>query len=428
MRLFVYFAVLIALSVPLGAYIARVFKGESKFADRVFGPLERLLYRFAWVDPADDMSWQRYLAALLVFNIAGILVVYGLQRLQAVLPLNPAGFGAVDPFVSWNTAVSFASNTNWQAYAGESTMSHLNQMFALTVQNFVSAATGIAVVFALARGFVRGTAKGIGNFWVDLVRTTLHVLLPLSLVLSVLLVSQGVVQTFQSEAHLALTDPQVDSKGTKVTEQVISLGPVASQVAIKQLGTNGGGYYDATRHSIENPTPFSNFLEVIAILLIPAALCFTFGSIVSDRRQGVTLRRDARHPSSLMGHTVSLEQAGNPVLSPLGVDASRSALQPGGNMEGKEARFGPIDLGIWATATTAASNGSVNAMHDSFMPLAGMWPCSSSSWARWCLPGLGPASTACFSSPSWRTSRGPHGGPHARIPGEEDRILRGEDG
>jgi K+-transporting ATPase ATPase A chain len=371
-----YLAVLTALAVPLGAYVARVFRGESRIADRVLGPVERLLYRIAGVNPREEMTWRRYLAAAMVFNVLGLLTGYAIQRLQHLLPLNPAGLPAVSPWVAWNTAVSFATNTNWQAYGGETTMSHLTQMLVMTVQNFVSAATGIAVLFALVRGFVRRTAQGIGSFWVDLTRATLHVLVPLALVLAVALVSQGVVQTFRGEAHHALLDPGLDASGRPVAEQVVALGPVASQVAIKQLGTNGGGYYNVnSAHPFENATPFSNFLEVLAILLVPAALCFTFGGLVGDRRQGVALYAAMLVIlAPIMAHTVALEQGGNPVVAALGVDQAPSALQSGGNMEGKEARFGPVDSAVWATATTAASNGSVNSMHDSFVPLGGMWP------------------------------------------------------
>jgi K+-transporting ATPase ATPase A chain len=371
-----YFVVLTALAVPLGAYVARVFKGESRIADRVLGPLERFLYRIAGVNPAEDMTWTRYLAAVMVFNVSGLVAVFALQRFQASLPLNPSGLGPVDPWVAWNTAVSFATNTNWQAYGGETTMSHLTQLCGMTLQNFVSAATGIAVLFALVRGFIRRTTRGLGSFWVDLTRATLHVLLPLSLVLAVLLVSQGVVQTFRGEARHALLDPGTDANGAAVTEQVVALGPVASQIAIKQLGTNGGGYYNVnSAHPLENPTPLSNFLEVLAILLIPAALCFTFGTLVGNWRQGLTLFVAMLVMlAPIMAHTVAVEQGGNPALTALGADQAPGPLQAGGNMEGKEARFGPVESGIWATATTAASNGSVNAMHDSFMPLGGLWP------------------------------------------------------
>jgi K+-transporting ATPase ATPase A chain len=282
----------------------------------------------------------------------------------------------VGEYVAWNTAVSFATNTNWQVYGGESTMSHLVQMTALAVQNFVSAATGIAVLAALIRGFVRRSAAGLGSFWVDLTRTTLHVLLPLSALLALLLVWQGVPQTFSAEAKFALRDPVHGDKGELVRMQAVALGPVASQVAIKQLGTNGGGYYNVnSAHPLENPTPLSNLLEALAILLLPGALCFTFGAMVKDRRQGWTIYAVmVAILLPLMAATVAAEQRGNPALASLGVDQSPGELQPGGNMEGKEARLGPVESGIWATATTAASNGSVNSMHDSFTPLGGMWP------------------------------------------------------
>ncbi len=370
-----YFVVLTVLAVPLGHYVARVLAGESRLA-RVLGPIERGLYRIAGVDPKEEMTWRRYAAAVLAFNAAGLLAVYALQRVQHLLPLNPAGLPAVDPYVAWNTAVSFSTNTNWQAYGGESTMSHLVQMAALTVQNFVSAATGIAVLAALIRGFVRRSAAGLGSFWVDLTRTTLHVLLPLSTLLALLLVWQGVPQTFSAEAKFALRDPPRTEKGELVRMQAVALGPVASQIAIKQLGTNGGGYYNVnSAHPLENPTPLSNLLEALAILLIPGALCFTFGAMVKDRRQGWTIYAVmVAILLPLMAATVAAEQRGNPALAAFGVDQAPGALQPGGNMEGKEARLGPVEAGIWATATTAASNGSVNSMHDSFTPLGGMCP------------------------------------------------------
>jgi len=361
--------------VPLGRHVARALAGESRLA-RILGPLERGLYRIAGVDPEEEMTWRRYAAAVLAFNAAGLLAVYALQRLQHVLPLNPAGLPAVDPYVAWNTAVSFSSNTNWQAYGGESTMSHLVQMAALTVQNFVSAATGIAVLAALVRGFVRRSATGLGSFWVDLTRSTLHVLLPLSGLLALLLVWQGVPQTFSAEARFPLLGPVRDDRGALVTMQAVALGPVASQVAIKQLGTNGGGFYNVnSAHPLENPTPLSNLLEAIAILLLPGALCFTFGAMVGDRRQGWTIYAVmVAILLPLMAATVAAEQRGNPALASLGVDQASGALQPGGNMEGKEARLGPVESGIWAAATTAASNGSVNSMHDSFTPLGGLSP------------------------------------------------------
>ncbi|MBP6630602.1 MAG: potassium-transporting ATPase subunit KdpA [Kofleriaceae bacterium] len=366
----VYLVVLLALAAPLGAYLARVFAGEATWAQRVLGPLERLLLRAGRVDPRAEMTWKHYAGAVLLFNLLGLLVVYLLQRGQGALPLNPAQLGAVEPGVAFNTAISFASNTNWQAYGGETTMSYLTQLVGLTVQNFVSAATGIAVLVALVRGLTRRQATGLGNFWVDLVRATVYVLLPLALVLAQVLVSQGVVQTLAGPATVSLIDPGASADGPPVLEQVIARGPAASQVAIKQLGTNGGGFFNANAaHPLENPTPLSDFLQVLAILLIPAALCFTFGRMVRDRRQGRALLAAMLAvfiPLAVL--TMASEQAGNPALTALGVDASA------GNLEGKEVRFGAAGSALWATATTAASNGSVNAMHDSFTPMGGLGP------------------------------------------------------
>jgi potassium-transporting ATPase potassium-binding subunit len=371
-----YLAVLVALGIPLGAYMARVYEGRSVVGNRVFGPLERLVYRLAHVPPDEDMSWQRYAGSVLVFNLLGALAVYALQRVQSVLPMNPEGLPAVSPPVAFNTAVSFATNTNWQVYGGETTLSYLSQMTALTVQNFASAATGMAVLVALIRGFVRRNADGIGSFWVDLTRSTLHILLPLSVVLALLLVSQGVVQTFGPYAEATLLDPVATSDTTAASTQTIAVGPAASQIAIKQLGTNGGGFFNVnSAHPFENPTPLSNLFEMLAILLIPAALCFTFGAMVKDRRQGwAVLAAMLLIFVPLLFMAVSAEQAGNPALAPMGVDAAAGPLQAGGNMEGKEVRFGIANSALWATATTAASNGSVNAMHDSFTPLGGLVP------------------------------------------------------
>jgi len=368
--------VLIALAKPLGGFMARVFEGRPCGLDRALGPLERGLYRICGVDAARETGWKEYAGAFLSFNLVSLLAVHALQRLQGVLPFNPGHLGAVSPDSSFNTAVSFATNTDWQGYGGETTMSYFTQMFALTVQNFVSAAAGIAVLVALIRGFARKSAQVVGNFWVDLVRATLYVLLPLSLVLAVVLVSQGVVQTFRPYAHAQVLQPVAGADGKPVTEQVIALGPVASQVAIKQLGTNGGGFFNVnSAHPFENPTPTSNFLELLSILLIPAALCFTFGRMVRDPRQGRALL------AAMVVIFVPLvvlcavaEQSGNPLFARLGVDARAGALQSGGNMEGKEVRFGIANSALWATATTAASNGSVNAMHDSFTPLGGLVP------------------------------------------------------
>ncbi len=372
----VYFVVLTALAVPLGGYMARVYAGEARLAQRFLGRVERLLYRLSGVRPEEEMGWRRYALCLLVFNLVGILAVYAIERLQGLLPLNPAGLGPVAPRVAFNTAVSFGTNTNWQAYSGETTMSHLTQMLALTVQNFLSAATGMAVAVGLARGFARRGTQGIGNFWADLTRGTLYILLPLSLAVALLLVSQGVVQTFEARTTVELLQPYTTVDGQRVTEQTLALGPAASQVAIKELGTNGGGFFNAnSSHPFENPTPLSDFVELLAILLVPAALCFTFGAMVKAPRQGwVLFAAMLLITVPLLVVCLTAEQAGNPMLSALNVDQAPSRLQPGGNMEGKEARLGVASSALWAAATTAASNGSVNAMHDSLTPLGGLAP------------------------------------------------------
>ena len=381
-QLIFYMVVLLALAKPLGTFMAKVYQGEKTFLDPVFGPLERLLYRLAGVHADEEMNWKVYAIALMVFNVLGLLVVYALQRLQGYLPLNPQGFGAVTPNSSWNTAVSFATNTNWQGYGGETTMSYLTQMAALTVQNFMSAATGMAAVIAMIRGLARHTTDKIGNFWVDLTRTTLYILLPLAFVLSLALVSQGVVQTFSEYKTATLLQPtsfqqpKTDANGNPVkdasgnpvmdtvplTDQTLAVGPAASQIAIKQLGTNGGGFFNVnSAHPYENPTPFANFLEMLSILMIPAALVYTFGKMVGDTRQGwAILAAMTIIFVVLLAGTVWAEQTGNPLIAKLGVDIHQSNINPGGNMEGKEVRFGVANSALWATATTAASNGSVN--------------------------------------------------------------------
>ncbi len=364
-----------ALAVPLGRYMAAVYEGRAVRAERLLGPVERFLYRVAGVR-GGDMTWQAYCAAVLVFNGVGILFLYALQRFQGSLPLNGAGLPNVGVDVALNTAVSFVTNTNWQAYGGETTMSALTQMLGLTVQNFLSAATGMAVLVALIRGFTRHLTSGIGNFWVDLVRSTLYILLPLSLVVALVLIAQGVPQTFDVKVSAELVEPVTGADGSRVTAQEIAIGPVASQIAIKQLGTNGGGYYNAnSAHPLENPTPISNFVELLSILLIGGALCFTLGELVKDRRQGWALyaAMSVIFVPLLLACLVA-EQSGNPTLTALGVDPTASTLQAGGNMEGKEVRFGIANSALWAAATTAASNGSVNAMHDSFTPLGGLVP------------------------------------------------------
>ena len=395
LQLVVYLGVLLVLAKPLGAYMARVYEGRRVALDPALGWLERLIYRVSGISPKAEMGWKTYALTMLIFNLAGVLAVYALQRLQGVLPLNPAGLGAVSPDSSFNTAVSFATNTNWQGYGGESTMSYFTQMVALTVQNFMSAASGMAVAVALIRGFARRSAETIGNFWVDLTRTTLYILLPLSFVFALVLVSQGVVQTFGPYAKVAVVQPTgydepvtdkdgkpvLDEKGqpktkkSTLTEQIIAVGPAASQIAIKQLGTNGGGFFNVnSAHPFENSTPLSNFLEVLAILLIPAALCYTFGVMVGDTRQGwAVLAAMTAIFVALLVVCVVAEQNGH-VFVKQGVDHTASALQSGGNMEGKEVRFGITNSALWATVTTSASNGSVNAMHDSFTPIAGLVP------------------------------------------------------
>ena len=376
LQLIIYMVVLIALAKPLGSFMARVYQGERTFLDPILRPVEKLIYRLSGVDPNVEMNWKVYALAMLLFNVLGLLVVYVLQRVQGFLPLNPQGFGAVSPDSSWNTAVSFATNTNWQGYGGETTMSYLTQMLALAVQNFVSAATGMAVVIAMIRGLVRHTSKTIGNFWVDLTRSVLYILIPLSFVLALFLVSQGVVQTFSQFKTVTLLQPTTDANGNTVTQQILAVGPAASQIAIKQLGTNGGGFFNVnSAHPFENPTPLSNFFETLSILLIPAALCYTFGKMVGDTRQGwAILAVMTIIFVGLLAVTVWAEQAGNPAIASLGVDIKQSNINPGGNMEGKEERFGVASSALWATATTAASNGSVNSMHDSNMPLGGMIP------------------------------------------------------
>ncbi len=383
-QLALYISVVLLLVKPLGAYMARVYQRESLFGmDRMLGWLERSIYRVAGIDPAREMRWTTYALAMLLFNAAGLLLFYALNRVQLWLPLNPARFAGQSPHSAWNAAVSFASNTNWQNYGGETTLSYFTQMVALTTQNFLSAATGMAILVALVRGASRKQAETIGNFWVDLTRTTLYVLLPLAAVLALVQVSQGVVQTLSPSATAHLLQP-VAAGGTAMHDQVIALGPAASQVAIKQLGTNGGGFFNVnSAHPLENPSPASNFAEMLAILLIPAALCYTYGLMVKHTRQGwaVLAAMTIIFVPLLIG-AAAAEGHGNPLLTPLGVSAQSgvvqvdgaSAFQIGGNMEGKETRFGIASSAAWAAATTAASNGSVNSMHDSYTPLGGAVP------------------------------------------------------
>lgn len=376
LQLTLFFAVLLVTVKPLGGYIARVYEGERTFLTPVCAPLERAIYRLAGVKPDEEMDWKRYALAALAFNFIGLLVVYTLQRLQTTRFLNPQQLGAVAPDLAFNTAVSFTSNTNWQSYVGERTLSYLTQMVGLTVQNFVSAATGMAVLIALIRGLARHSAKTIGSFWTDLVRGTVHILLPLSLVLALLLVSQGVVQTLAPSRLVSLIQPITSVDGQTVGTQTLALGPVASQVAIKQLGTNGGGFFNVnSAHPFENATPFSNFIETLAILIIPAALCYTFGKMVRDTRQGwAVLAAMLILFTAMLTVPIWAETQANPRLTALGTTGVTTPFEPGGNMEGKEVRFGPVNSALWSVATTAASNGSVNAMHDSLTPLGGLAP------------------------------------------------------
>ena len=379
-----YLAVLLVITKPMGIWIYKVMHGESAIANKLGGPLERLIYRALGVKPEQEMNWKHYAVVLMIFNVIGVIAVYVLQRWQGWLPLNPQHFPAVTVDSSFDTAVSFVTNTNWQGYVGESTMSYLTQMLALTVQNFLSAATGLAVVIALIRGFARHTSKTIGNFWVDITRSTLYILLPLSFIFAIVLIDQGVIQNF--DGYKEITTLQTteystsDATGKQVPQtiatQTLAMGPVASQEAIKMVGTNGGGFFNAnSAHPYENPTPLSNFLQMVAIFLIPAGLCFTFGLMVGDRRQGwAVFSAMAIVFVVMLGVVLWAEQAGNPILTASGADQTVTALQSGGNMEGKETRFGIVSSALFATITTAASCGAVNAMHDSFTPMGGLVP------------------------------------------------------
>ncbi len=392
-NLALYLAVTLLLAWPLSRWITALAQGR---VPRWIAAIERPLFRLAGIRPDDGMGWKQYAVALLVFNFIGVLAVYALQRLQGVLPLNPQGMGAVAPDSAFNTAISFVANTNWQGYSGESTMSYLTQMLALTVQNFLSAATGIAVVFALIRGFATRLSGHVGNFWADIVRCTLWLLLPLSFLLALAFVQQGVIQNFDGYKTVQTIEaqdyqapklgadgqPLKDAQGQPVMEQQrtkeqsLAMGPVASQEAIKMLGTNGGGFFNAnSAHPYENPTPLTNLLQIVAIFVIPAALCLSFGQLVGDRRQGAAILA-AMSVLFIAGVLVATpaEQAGNPLVAAQGVDLQASELQPGGNMEGKETRFGISASALFAVVTTAASCGAVNAMHDSFTPIGGAVP------------------------------------------------------
>jgi K+-transporting ATPase ATPase A chain len=394
--LIAFLGIAVLCAKPLGSYMADVMEGHPNFALRAGSRIEGYIYRLCGIDSSEEMSWTQYAIALLLFNVLGAVMVYGLQRLQLFLPLNPQKFAAVSPDSSFNTAVSFITNTNWQGYSGESTMGYLVQMAGLAVQNFLSAATGIAVAIALVRGFARHTVKTIGNFWMDLTRSTLYVLLPLAIVLALVLVSQGVIQnfdgykdttavekiTYQNPKTDADGNPLKDAAGNAVTEtattqtQTLPMGPIASQESIKELGTNGGGFYNAnSAHPYENPTVLTNLLEMLAIFIIPIALTYTFGKMVGDTRQGwVVLAAMLILFVPLVILAFHSEQQGNPLVAKQGIDQVASAIQSGGNMEGKETRFGIAASALFTAVTTATSCGAVNTMHDSLTPLGGFVP------------------------------------------------------
>ena len=379
LNLAIYLVILTALAIPLGKYIAAVFQNKIRY----LAVIERPIYKLLGTGESEEQNWKQYAISVMIFNLVGIVVLFVLQLVQKGLPLNPQHLDNLSWDLALNTAISFVGNTNWQAYAGETTMSYFTQMVGLAVQNFVSAATGLAVVIALIRSFSRASTSLIGNFWSDLTKSTLYVLLPLSIIFAVGLMSQGVPQNFTNYATVQLLDPQtisqtVDGKTTTqvITTQTIPMGPVASQEAIKMIGTNGGGFFNAnSAHPYENPNAISNWLEMLAILLVPAALCFAFGNLVADKKQGYTLYITMSIVFIVLALTVMwAESQGNPLFNHLRVDQLHSALQSGGNMEGKETRFGVMGSGLFAAITTAASCGAVNAAHDSLMPLGGLVP------------------------------------------------------
>lgn len=384
-QIVLYLLTILLLVMPLGWYMAQVYDGKPCGMDRIMGPIERLIYRICSINPEQEMEWKSYLSTMLFFNLLGMLAVYTIQRFQFYLPLNPQIFSAVPSDLAFNTAASFVTNTNWQAYGGESSLSYLTHMLAMTVQNFLSAATGMSLLIAFIRGLARYQTSYLGNFWVDTVRGTLYIFLPLAFILALALASQGVIQNYKFYQKVSLLQPinyqqkKLDSSIETIqqNEQVIPMGPAASQIAIKQLGTNGGGFFNAnSAHPFENPTPVSNFLEMLAILLIPAAVCYTFGIMINDKRQGLAILLAMLFMLiPMICVTIIAEQSGNPAFTLMGIDQTpKQNLYPGGNMEGKETRFGIINSAVWATATTATSNGSVNSMHDSYTPLGGLIP------------------------------------------------------
>lgn len=371
-----YLIILVVLAIPLGKYIGKVMNGEKVFLSKILNPIENFIYKILIIDKDEEMDWKKYSISVIAFSVIGFVILFLLQMVQGILPLNPEGIKGMSWHLSFNTASSFVTNTNWQSYSGESQATYLTQMIGLTVQNFVSAAAGIAVLFALTRGFTRVKEKTIGNFWVDATRSTIHILMPLSIVVSLLIASQGVVQNFSSYQEVELLQPITLEDGTVITKQVVPQGPAASQIAIKQLGTNGGGFFGVnSAHPLENPTPFSNTVEMLSILLIPAALCFTFGRNIKDKRQGRAIFIAMFLMLVIALGVIAVNEANaTPQLAQNGLVDISTINQAGGNMEGKETRFGIASSATWTAFTTAVANGSVNSMHDSYTPLGGMVP------------------------------------------------------
>jgi potassium-transporting ATPase potassium-binding subunit len=371
-----FLVLLVLLARPLGSYLARIYQGERTLLDPILRPVERVIYRLGGIDADRELDWRQNALAMLCFNLAGLILIYLLQRIQQFLPLNPQGLGPISPDGAFNAAVSFTTNTNWQWYPGETTMSYCTQMAGMTVQNFVSAGTGLAILVLFIRGIARHSASTLGNFWVDLTRSILYVLFPLSLVLSLVLVSQGTIQNLSGYLSVPMLQPVVGEAGVVVREQVLPMGPAASQVAIKHLGTNGGGFFNANAaHPFESPTPLTDFLLLLSEGVISAALCYTFGRMIGDTRQGwalLAVMLIILIPGILL--TYYAEASGNPQLASLGIDQRTTEINPGGNMEGKEARLGIAPSALFATVTTATSSGAVNSMHDSFTPLGGLIP------------------------------------------------------
>jgi len=376
LQIILYLVILVLLAKPLGTFMARVFSGERNILSPVMAPVERFTYRMLGTKSDEEMNWKQHAIAVVLFALLGVVMLYIIERLQGVLPFNPQHLPGVPSALAFNTSISFNTNTNWQNYGGETTMTYFTQMVGLTVHNFLSAAAGIAVLMAVIRGFTRHSVQTLGNFWVDMTRSVLYILIPLSLLMAVVLMSQGVVQTLSKYKTAEMLQSTQDVSGQTISQQIIAVGPVASQEAIELLGTNGGGFFNTNAaHPFQNPTPLTNFLLVLAILLIPAALCYTFGKMVGDTRQGWAIL-SAMMIIFVVMLTVCVwsEQAGNPALNSLNVNQAATTTQSGGNMEGKEEQIGAANSALWSTATTAASNGSVNSMLDSYTPLGGLVP------------------------------------------------------